>query len=245
MPCVEEGCELAQAHAQLPWQPDSLAGAPAVPAAAAAARGACPVCLEPLAAAPCLLLRCGARHAVHAECAAGRLKAGAPGPDLSFGFLFCPICGPASSGRQLSVATAPPHLDHPSLAAALEPHLQMRCARRRSPREGAGIVNARRPQGLAGAAPTARGARLLQRGGALAAPWPLKPRAASPSRPLPQVCRRGAGPAAAEGRGPHTQCAGAAGVGPWPQCLGFFPVAPELQAIQPIGFEWGRIIDWS
>jgi hypothetical protein len=57
----------------------------------------CCFCLEPLAWSPVLQLTCG--HVVHVSCARARLSAGWPGPELSFHFLFCPLCGSGSEGR--------------------------------------------------------------------------------------------------------------------------------------------------
>lgn len=106
IPCVREDCLLTQQHRQLPKPDASVPGASAASAAAldAASRGACCVCLDSLECGPCLLLACGARHAVHAACALARLKAGPPGPELSFNFLFCPACGPqGGEARPLQV----------------------------------------------------------------------------------------------------------------------------------------------
>jgi hypothetical protein len=62
-------------------------------------------------------LPCGASHLVHAGCAAERLQRGYPGPEFSFGYLFCPLCGCEGGGARgsVQVATSPSHLDLPAL----------------------------------------------------------------------------------------------------------------------------------
>lgn len=51
----------------------------------------CPICwVDPLGAAPSLLLSCG--HVVHAACAKEKVQQGYPGPEISFAYLRCPVC---------------------------------------------------------------------------------------------------------------------------------------------------------
>ncbi|KAG1676344.1 hypothetical protein FOA52_001139 [Chlamydomonas sp. UWO 241] len=78
---------------------------------------ACAICLEPVCRAPAVKLPCGASHLVHASCAAERLERGYPGPQVSFGYLFCSLCACEGGGARgnVQVATAPSHLDLPAL----------------------------------------------------------------------------------------------------------------------------------
>ncbi|CAI5999912.1 unnamed protein product [Closterium sp. NIES-65] len=52
----------------------------------------CPICwVEPICAAPAIrLASCG--HVVHVVCAREKIRRSFPGPDISFGFLACPLC---------------------------------------------------------------------------------------------------------------------------------------------------------
>ncbi|KAG2454545.1 hypothetical protein HYH02_000390 [Chlamydomonas schloesseri] len=110
------------------------AGAGASAAAARLGRGQaaiatdCCYCQEPLRSAPCIELACGRRHVVHLVCANARLRAGYPGPHISFGHLYCPLCRDSdpAAGSNLQAALGPVHLDHPALAVALAPHLSLR-----------------------------------------------------------------------------------------------------------------------
>ncbi|MEW5307187.1 MAG: hypothetical protein WDW36_009595 [Sanguina aurantia] len=89
----------------------------------------CPDCLEPLTTAPCVKLSCAAGHVMHLACAQARLRAGFPGPDISFTFLFCALCGAGDSQcSNMQIASAPVHLDHSALEALLTPHLALRAA---------------------------------------------------------------------------------------------------------------------
>ncbi|KAG2436360.1 hypothetical protein HXX76_006667 [Chlamydomonas incerta] len=96
-------------------------------AAAAVAQDCC-YCQEPLHSAPCIELACGRRHACHLVCANARLRAGYPGPHISFGHLYCPLCRDSdpAAGSNLQAALGPVHLDHPALALALAPQLSLR-----------------------------------------------------------------------------------------------------------------------
>ncbi|CAI5489385.1 unnamed protein product [Closterium sp. Naga37s-1] len=48
-------------------------------------------CTRPIGAAPAIrLLSCG--HVVHAACAMEKIRQSYPGPEISFGFLSCPLC---------------------------------------------------------------------------------------------------------------------------------------------------------
>jgi hypothetical protein len=111
LPCVRGDCLLTH---QLPPR----GGA----ACAAAGAGACLICLEQLDSAPCLRLRCGAAHVVHAGCARARLEAGAPSAELSFGFLFCPACGPQGGEARAFQVRGPPVTSPWRLPCRLAPH---------------------------------------------------------------------------------------------------------------------------
>lgn len=56
------------------------------------------------------------------------LQIGAPGPALTFDFLFCPLCGSGKEGRcgNIQVMTAKPHLMHKQLQAELARSLELR-----------------------------------------------------------------------------------------------------------------------
>ena len=57
----------------------------------------CAICyVDPLGASPAILLGCG--HVVHRQCAIDKIRAGYPGPAISFNHLRCPLCG--ASGRE-------------------------------------------------------------------------------------------------------------------------------------------------
>lgn len=85
----------------------------------------CPICyVEAIGKAPAIRLGCG--HVVHRACAVAKIRAGWPGPSISFNHLQCPLCGvrsrPASErGSEQAAAMA-----HPSLREALEPALALR-----------------------------------------------------------------------------------------------------------------------
>lgn len=95
IPCLRPGCRLSRGGGGAPsGGGDGCAAAAEGSNGGGGGGGACAICLEPLEAAPCLLLRCAASHAAHAACALNQLRAGPPARELSFGFLFCPLCGP-------------------------------------------------------------------------------------------------------------------------------------------------------
>eukprot|EP00878_Enallax_costatus_P037922 GHUV01043023.1.p1 GENE.GHUV01043023.1~~GHUV01043023.1.p1 ORF type:complete len:276 (+),score=59.39 GHUV01043023.1:1848-2675(+) len=96
--------------------------------ASAAGNGSCLFCFEPLSAGPVIELTCDAGHLVHLSCAKKRLQVGAPGPSLTFDFLFCPLCGSGKEGRcgNIQVMTAQPHLIHQQLQTELARPLELR-----------------------------------------------------------------------------------------------------------------------
>ncbi|CAI5969893.1 unnamed protein product [Closterium sp. NIES-65] len=101
--------------------PGSVAAAAAAAAAAApcpmpplpCASDFCPICwVEPIAAAPAIrLLSCG--HVVHAACAREKICQSFPGPEISFGFLSCPLCPDTT-------------MDHPALQTELAAPLALK-----------------------------------------------------------------------------------------------------------------------
>lgn len=95
--------------------------------AASVGDGDCCFCWEPLVSAAVMQLACAAGHFVHLHCAQQRLKAGCPGPALTFDYLFCPLCG-SGEGRSgnIQVMTAQPHLQHELLDTGLQQALQLR-----------------------------------------------------------------------------------------------------------------------
>ncbi|GJP38579.1 hypothetical protein CLOM_g23019 [Closterium sp. NIES-68] len=79
----------------------------------ASASDFCPICwVEPIAAAPAIRLS-SCRHVVHAACAREKIRQSYPGPELSFGFLSCPLC-PATT------------MDHPALQTELAAPLALK-----------------------------------------------------------------------------------------------------------------------
>ena len=109
---------------------------PAAAAAAAAASSSssvplpsaedyCPICYtEEIGAAPAIRLGCG--HVIHRQCGVDRIRAGWPGPPISFNHLQCPLCGqsgrPADERGSMQAAV----MAHPSLAAEMAPVLALR-----------------------------------------------------------------------------------------------------------------------
>eukprot|EP00198_Chlamydomonas_reinhardtii_P010637 XP_001699974.1 predicted protein [Chlamydomonas reinhardtii] len=71
---------------------------------------------------------CAAPDCADKRAAIARLRAGYPGPHISFGHLYCPLCRDSdpAAGSNLQAALGPVHLDHPALALALAPHLSLR-----------------------------------------------------------------------------------------------------------------------
>ena len=85
----------------------------------------CAICyVDPLGAAPAILLGCG--HVVHRQCAIDKIRAGWPGPAISFNHLRCPLCG-ASGGEAEEVGSAQfPVMRHGSLDEEIRPVLALR-----------------------------------------------------------------------------------------------------------------------
>lgn len=59
----------------------------------------CPLCLSSLPPGPAIQLSCSQHHMCHLDCAKARLEVGPPGPELSFGHLFCPVCRERDAAR--------------------------------------------------------------------------------------------------------------------------------------------------
>ena len=87
----------------------------------------CAICyVDPLGASPAILLGCG--HVVHRQCAIDKIRAGYPGPAISFNHLRCPLCG-ASGGEAEEVGSAQfPVMRHGSLDEEIRPVLALRDA---------------------------------------------------------------------------------------------------------------------
>ena len=87
----------------------------------------CAICyVDPLGAAPAILLGCG--HVVHVQCAIDKIRAGWPGPAISFNHLRCPLCG--ASGREAEEVGSRqfPVMRHGSLDEEIQPVLALRDA---------------------------------------------------------------------------------------------------------------------
>ncbi|KAL0046570.1 hypothetical protein WJX82_004073 [Trebouxia sp. C0006] len=87
---------------------------------------ACPMCWEPLACGPAIILTCD--HACHLACAKEHLKQGYPGPAISFNFLSCPSCGEGGGHRHgnLQISSSAPPMQHPALIESLKRPLELR-----------------------------------------------------------------------------------------------------------------------
>ena len=87
----------------------------------------CPICYtEPIRAAPAILLGCG--HVVHRQCASDKIRAGWPGPAISFNHLRCPLCGASGRTKEEVGSAQFPVMRHGSLAGELSPVLALRDA---------------------------------------------------------------------------------------------------------------------
>merc|ERR1719336_1186022 len=83
MPCLHEGCPERPLY--ITQCPDDF----------------CAICqVEPLRNAPCVFLDCG--HVFHYNCVANRLKETWPTPQITFGFLKCPLCKMRMSSPEIS-----------------------------------------------------------------------------------------------------------------------------------------------
>lgn len=85
----------------------------------------CQICWEMLRSGPCIQISCG--HLYHLDCAKERVRQGFPGPQISFNFMYCPLCGVQGSelaGAQSSTGAVT--MEHPSLLVELEPFIKLR-----------------------------------------------------------------------------------------------------------------------
>jgi hypothetical protein len=74
----------------------------------------CAVCHEELERGPALQLE-GCRHACHLECMQQRLRAGCPGPNITFHHLTCSQCGTEGTTRSWTAMVGYPPLPFPTI----------------------------------------------------------------------------------------------------------------------------------
>ncbi|GMH35470.1 hypothetical protein BSKO_03338 [Bryopsis sp. KO-2023] len=102
-PCIEPGCASAESDGTMD----------------------CQICWEALRSGPCVQIACG--HIFHLSCARERIVQGFPGPEISFNFMCCPLCGSReghSGGAQTSTGAVA--MDHCMLALEIKPALELR-----------------------------------------------------------------------------------------------------------------------
>lgn len=86
----------------------------------------CPICWDNLQMGPCIQILCG--HVFHLECIRDRIKRGFPGPQISFNFMNCPLCGDSEQHHNggMQIATVRPALEHALLHNEIMPILDLK-----------------------------------------------------------------------------------------------------------------------